>query len=337
VTANDSKFINNDVSNEHTEICFDIGNDAWGNAARTLIQGNRIHACGELPATNYDHGVYVSDATDTQILDNVIYDNADRGVQLYPDAQRTTVSRNIIDGNGEGVLFSGSSGSASSNNTVSNNVITFSKLRYNVESYWGGTPGTGNVATNNCVYGGAQGNIGSQSGFTATNNLTQDPQYANRAAGDYRIPAGNPCAALLGGAPLASVSTSSGSTTTPTTTTTTPAPAPAPAPSTKPGRRRGHAQASTALARLSVTVRRSGNRLLVSGRVGHAYVRRARRLHVDLRSGASAWRTAGSRTLRNPVVFRATVPLAQAAASGGRLGVRVRIASVGQRVVWLRT
>jgi hypothetical protein len=58
--------------------------------------------------------------------------------------------------------------------------------------------GTGNLVTNNCVYGGAQGNISSQSGFTATSNLVQDPQYANRAAGDYRIPAGNPCAALLG-------------------------------------------------------------------------------------------------------------------------------------------
>jgi hypothetical protein len=205
VTANDAKFIDNDVTNDHTEICFDVGNDVWGNAARTLIQGNRIHACGELPATNYDHGVYVSDATDTQILDNVIYDNADRGVQLYPDAQRTTIMRNVIDGNGEGVLFAGASDSASSGNTVKNNVITFSKLRYNVESYWGGPVGTGNLATNNCVYGGAQGNIGSQSGFTATGNLVVDPQYANRATGDYRIPAGNPCAALL----------SSGSTSTP--------------------------------------------------------------------------------------------------------------------------
>jgi parallel beta-helix repeat protein len=254
---------------------------------------------------------------------------------MYPDAQRTTVARNIIDGNGEGVLFSGSSGSASSNNTVSNNVITFAKLRYNVESYWGGTPGTGNVASNNCVYGGAQGNIGSQSGFSAVNNLVQDPQYANRSAGDYRIPASNPCAALLGGAPLASLSTASGSGTTTTTTGTTTPPAPTPTPSTKPGHRRGQVRASTALARLSVTVRRRGNRLLVSGRVGRTFARRARRLHVDLRN-ASGWRTAGSRTLRHPATFRTTVPLAQAAASGGRMGVRVRIASVGTRVVWLR-
>jgi parallel beta-helix repeat protein len=336
ITSNDSKFLNNDVSDEHTEICFDVGNDVWGTAARTLIQGNRIHACGALPATNYDHGIYVSNATDTQILDNVIYDNADRGVQLYPDAQRTTVSRNIIDGNGEGVLFAGDSSTASSNNTVSNNVITYSKLRYNVESYWGGATGTGNVATNNCVYGGAQGNIGSQSGFSAVNNLVQDPQYRDRANGDYTIPATNPCAALLGGAPLSSVSTSTTtSTTTTSTTTTTPSTAPTPTPSTKPGQRKGQVRATTALNRLSVSVRRSGGRLLVSGRVGRQFASRTLRVRVDLRGG-TGWRTAGSRTLRHQTAFHATVALAHAAAAGGRLGVRVRVGSVGQRVVWLR-
>ena len=53
-----------------------------------MIEHNRIHDCGELPATNFDHGVYVAEARDTVIRDNWIYSNADRGVQLYPDAGR---------------------------------------------------------------------------------------------------------------------------------------------------------------------------------------------------------------------------------------------------------
>src|SRR5205807_1338240 len=109
-----------DVTNHNQTICFVVGNDTYGYAARTLIQSNRIHHCGVLPAANHDHGIYVSNATDTKVLDNVIYANADRGVQMYPDAKRTTVQRNVIDGNGQGVMFSGASDSASTDNLVSN-------------------------------------------------------------------------------------------------------------------------------------------------------------------------------------------------------------------------
>ena len=46
----------NDVTNSHSAICFVIGasnadNDVkWGRAQDTLIEGNRIHGCGVLPA-----------------------------------------------------------------------------------------------------------------------------------------------------------------------------------------------------------------------------------------------------------------------------------------------
>ena len=62
---------------------------------------------GPLPSTNKDHGIYVTNAKDTVIRDNWIYDNVDRGIQLYPDAQHTRITGNVIDGNGEGVVFSG--------------------------------------------------------------------------------------------------------------------------------------------------------------------------------------------------------------------------------------
>jgi hypothetical protein len=49
---------------------------------------DRMHDCGRLPPTNHDHGVYVEGAVDTVISDSLIYDNANRGIQLFPNAQR---------------------------------------------------------------------------------------------------------------------------------------------------------------------------------------------------------------------------------------------------------
>jgi len=121
-----------EITNEHRGICVSIGGafERWGIASGVTIAQNRIHDCGRLPATNHDHGIYVEGAKDTLIRGNLIYDNADRGVQFYPNAQNSTVVNNVIDGNGEGVLFgSEASGGeyaglyASSGNLVARNEI----------------------------------------------------------------------------------------------------------------------------------------------------------------------------------------------------------------------
>ena len=67
-------------------------------------------------------------------------------MQLFPDAQRTYVARNVIDGNGQGVVFS----RTSANNVVENNVISNPVVRYNIEDYE--LTGTGNVARRNCLW-----------------------------------------------------------------------------------------------------------------------------------------------------------------------------------------
>lgn len=199
VNGDNDRFLGNDVTDEHTEICFVVGS-AWGRAQNTLIQGNRIHDCGMIPSRNQDHGIYVDEADNTQILDNVIYHNTDRGVQLYPNAQGTTIERNIIDSNGEGILFGGSSGNASSNTTVKDNLITNAQIRYDVESWYpaGNPTGQNNTVQDNCVWGGAYGTIQTGStGFQATSNITANPNYANPATGDYRVASTSPCATLL--------------------------------------------------------------------------------------------------------------------------------------------
>jgi parallel beta-helix repeat protein len=238
VNAQDTVFRGNDVTNNRTGICFVLGHETWGRAVRTVIEGNRVHDCGRLPATNYDHGIYVSVASDVVIRGNVIYDNADRGVQLYPDAQRTIVEGNVLDGNGQNLIFSGAGGVSSNGNLVRNNVITNSRVRYNVESYYpSGTPaGTGNVLSGNCVHGGARagetGGVMDPHGYTATGNLVIDPQYVDRAAKDFRLRTGSPCAAVLAGMLLTEVA--SGGSTQPVPTASAPAPEPVPAPAPEP-------------------------------------------------------------------------------------------------------
>ena len=203
ITGHDTVWRGNDVTNGHTgAICFHLGSGTYGNANRTLIENNRIHNCGKLPAANHHHGIYVLHANDSVIRDNLIYDNADRGVNFYPNSRRTKVIGNVIDGNGEGVMYSGgSSGPVSSDNIVAGNIISNSKVRYNVESYWSNNVGSGNVARRNCVFASntrsshynSKGGIAKEWGFKTAENVIANPQYVDRAAKDFRLQDGSAC------------------------------------------------------------------------------------------------------------------------------------------------
>ena len=156
--------------------------------------------------TNLQHGLYIGAATDTTIEWSLIYDNAARGIQLYPDAQHTTIAHNVIDGNGEGILISGANGFASSYTTVEDNVLTSATARHDVESYWpaGNPVGVGNSVHNNCFWGGREGAMGAADGFTAAHNVIANPQYVNAANHDYELRATSPCL-LMSGDPQAAV------------------------------------------------------------------------------------------------------------------------------------
>jgi nitrous oxidase accessory protein NosD len=197
-------FLENDVTNGHTAICFALGNPRFGVARDVTIQRNRIHECGQLPATNLEHGVYVAVARDTRIIGNWIYENADLGIQLYPNARDTYVAGNVIDGNGEGIIFGGLPRVAATDNLVQGNVISNSRLRNNVEWHFEGTVGTGNVVRRNCIGGGVRddgsgGIMLPANGFTLVDNLVAQPEF--RAPGDYRLKPGSACARVLAGDP----------------------------------------------------------------------------------------------------------------------------------------
>lgn len=195
-------FRDNEVTNANTNICFVLGDGegSYGIAVSPRIERNRIHNCGLLPATNHHHGIYVEASRGAIITGNVIYDNADRGIQLYPDAQNSVITGNILDGNGSGIIFSGDFGIASNGNDVRGNVITNSVLRYNVEAWYpAGNPiGTGNLFSSNCVWNGAKGNLDGQPGYSASGTVVADPLYVDRAAKNFTLRAGSPCAAVLG-------------------------------------------------------------------------------------------------------------------------------------------
>jgi parallel beta-helix repeat protein len=202
----------NEITNGHTSICVQVARYYSDPAPRgVVIERNRIHDCGELPSTNKDHGIYLSEARDTIVRGNWIYDNADRGIQLYHDADGSRITGNVIEGNGDGIVVNGEGSSVSEDNLIEGNVIAGSYRGYNVYSGHSGPVGHGNVLRGNCVWAGAARSPFDDNGgvmlparnYTATGNVVAEPQFANPAAGDFRLEGGGRCAASYAGAELA--------------------------------------------------------------------------------------------------------------------------------------
>jgi hypothetical protein len=178
----------------------------YGQARRTSIRANRLADCGSPSDGLHDHGIYVENSVGAEIVDNLFWHAAAWAVQLYPNAQGTHIAHNVMDGSSGGVMLSGEQGGgeysqdyASSGTVIEQNLITGATAEYNVQSWWGGPKGSGNLVRSNCVFGGAKGNIdSSDGGFTATSNATADPRYVNRAAHDYRMQPGSPCLSVVG-------------------------------------------------------------------------------------------------------------------------------------------
>jgi hypothetical protein len=197
VNGNNAVFRDNDVTTQNTTICFLLGSQEYGPARRTVIERNRIHDCGDLPPTNHHHGIYVEASDGARITGNWIYDNADRGVQLFPNAQRTYVARNVIDGNGEGLVFS----RKSAGNVVEQNVISNPVVRYNIEDFE--LTGTGNVARRNCLWSTRhpdQAGIQPDLTVPVQDSIVTEPVFRSRADHDFRLPAESPCAPYSPGA-----------------------------------------------------------------------------------------------------------------------------------------
>jgi parallel beta-helix repeat protein len=191
----------NRITNAHSGICVQVAR-YFDHAAprRVVIERNRIHDCGKLPPTNHDHGIYLNEARGTIIRDNWIYDNADRGIQLYPDAQGSTITGNVIAGNGMGIVFSGEGGLTSSDNLVAGNVIANSRVRWNVYSGSDGPVATGNRLRRNCLFAHRRSSHRSHGGvetpsrnFAARKNVIAKPRFVRPGRGDFRLRPSSRC------------------------------------------------------------------------------------------------------------------------------------------------
>ena len=192
-------FISNVVTNRHTAICFAVGNESYGRAYNVEIRGNRIHDCGVLPPTNHQHGIYLHSPCCAQVTDNWIHDNADTGLNLFPDADQNYFARNVVYGNADNLSFAGRSKNgvceSSDHNVVEQNVLSHPRVRDNITS-WSpcGRHGTGNVLRHNCIY---PATFEGPEGYALQGNLHVDPQYVDPANADFRLREGSPCAPLL--------------------------------------------------------------------------------------------------------------------------------------------
>ncbi len=142
-------------------------------ANHARIDHDEIDSCSQ-------PGILDSISVSAQITNNVIRYNAGDGISLSPDAQLSTVSNNLIQGNGGGVFFGGNAKSASNDNKVTHNMIA-SSSGYSVHaSYDAGAPvGQRNVVSANCLWKGGQGNVSGLlpggGGFKTVGNVIAAP------------------------------------------------------------------------------------------------------------------------------------------------------------------
>jgi len=209
INADDVVLRGNEITNDHTSICVSV-NDYGGEPPPrgVVIEGNVIHDCGVLPPTNHHHGIYLGGAREALVSGNLIYDNADRGIQLYPDADDSVVIGNVIDGNGSGLIFGGDGSRSSDRNLVVGNVITGSRDRFNIESHWQGPIGAGNVAFGNCLraasgeYRGSPVGSGlepSMPGVRTFGNAVAEPGFEAPRTDDPAVAGAFPCGAQAAG------------------------------------------------------------------------------------------------------------------------------------------
>ena len=158
-------------------------------AYRLTLRHVRAHNCGD---DNHEHGIYLESTRDALIVDSWFYDNPGMGIDFYPDAQGTLVDHVLIDGNStadkQNLGFAGEQAGgeyaqsyASSNNVVTNSLITSAVMRYNVDAYYPAASPlpVGNEVSSSCVWSAPFGNFGHDRAgdYTERLDLNLDPAH----------------------------------------------------------------------------------------------------------------------------------------------------------------
>ena len=157
----------------------------------SLIAGNFIHHCGQIPRNNHEHALYISGLQNSRIANNLVWEYADRGLQGYSSPFNVDVVGNVFAG-GNASAGMHTSESATDVNMV-NNVSAYNK---DWNFYSGPTSsGSGNHLTGNCF--GPQRLVKTDASVIESGSVTADPQFDSSIA-DGIVRVTNPeCAAKL--------------------------------------------------------------------------------------------------------------------------------------------
>jgi hypothetical protein len=199
---------NNITNRMRGDSCMMLGSDDEGSAIRPVIRGNVFHDCGATAHDNLDHAIYAASVVRGEIVDNVFANSAAYAIQLYPNAQRTHVARNVIDGGRDtvrgGIVIGGDDDNESRGNVVERNVITHTPWA-GIYSYWSGSTGGGNVVRDNCMWA-TEDAVDDRGGLVVRGNAVADPRFRDRTHRDYRLGGDSRCVGVLGGRAAAAIS-----------------------------------------------------------------------------------------------------------------------------------
>jgi hypothetical protein len=153
-----------------------------------VIENSAIHQCGQLPRSNHEHCIYLSNVSEVTVRNNWIYDCADRSIQLSPDADNAHVIGNLVDSDSQAGIDLDNS---ANNDEIRNNVVDTpnGKTIYTGTSY----KGSGNSAIDNCVWDTA---VRFAAGVTSIGNILADPQITGHTVTNptcaAKLPADSP-------------------------------------------------------------------------------------------------------------------------------------------------